>query len=225
VCLSGGDVGHLEYGTNPSLPLRNPTHPYPTSFISQDGSVQRFTYLFHMTGRNLFFGRTDDTAICIKFVPRYCKEGHEFLAAKGFAPKLHAFERLPGGLYMVIMDDVSDEYVSLFNLIRDNPSLLSEEHLGARRSLSDKIRQSLRQLHQAGFVHGDIRDTNVMAKWDGFNDWSFLVVDYDSCGKIKQVRYPLNLNTTSVQRPEGATGGAIIEAEHDLEMLDHIWDS
>jgi RIO-like serine/threonine protein kinase len=129
---------------------------------------------------------------------------------------------------MVVMDDVSEEYVSLFNLIRDNPDLLSEEHLGVRDFLSDKIRQCLQQLHQAGFVHGDIRDTNVMVKTlkqGGFNDPPFLVVDYDSCGKIKQVRYPLNLNTTSVQRPEGATGGAVIEVEHDLEMLDHIWDS
>ena len=40
-----------------------------------------------------------------------------------------------------------------------------------------------------------------------------------------QVQYPLNLNTTSVQQPEGATGGAIIEKEHDVEMLDRIWDS
>ena len=182
-----------------------------------------------MTGRNLFFGNMDNTSICIKFVPRYCKEGHEFLAANGFAPKLHAFERLPGGLYMVVMDDVDDEYVSLFNLIRDNPSLLSEEHLGSRNLLSEKVGQCLRQFHQAGFVHGDIRDTNIMVKkiliQDGFNDGlSFLVVDFDSCGEMKQVRYPLNLNTTTVQRPEGATGGAIIETEHDLEMLDHIWD-
>jgi hypothetical protein len=50
------------------------------------------------------------------------------------------------------------------------------------------------------------------------------VVDYDFCGKMKQVRYPFDLNTTSIWRPEGATGGAIIEAEHDLKMLDHIWD-
>jgi hypothetical protein len=102
------DTYYQEYSTNPTLPLRNPTHPYPTSFVSRDGSVQHFTYVYHMTGRNLFFGLMDDTAICIKFVPRYCKEGHEFLAAKGFAPKLHAFERLPGGLYMVVMDDVGD---------------------------------------------------------------------------------------------------------------------
>ena len=222
------DTYYREYIANPSSPLRNPTHPYPTSFTSRDGSVNRFIYLFQMKGRNLFFGRMDDadgTAICIKFVPRYCEEGHELLAAKGFAPKLFAVERLPGGLYMVVMDDVDEEYVSLFDLIRDNPDLLSEEHLDARNSLSDKIRQCLRQLHQAGFVHGDIRDTNLMVKRGGFNDGSFLVVDYDSGGKIKQVRYPLNLNTTSVKRPEEATGGAIIEVEHDLEMLDRIWDS
>ena len=225
------DTYYHEYSANPSFALRNPTHPYPTSFTSRDNSVNRFIYLFHMKGRNMFFGRMDDvngTAICIKFVTRYCKEGHEFLAAKGFAPKLHAVERLPGGLYMVVMDDVSEEYVSLFNLVRDNLDLLSEEYLVARHCLSEEVRQCLRQFHKAGFVHGDIRDTNIMVKTlkrGGFNDGSFLVVDYDSCGKTKQVRYPLNLNTTSVQRPEGATGGAVIEAEHDLEMLDHIWDS
>ena len=218
---------YREYSANPSLPLRNPTHPYPTSFISRDGSVQHFTYLFHMKGRNLFFGNADNTAICIKFVSRYCEKGHEFLAAKGFAPKLHAVQRLHGGLYMVVMDDVSEEYVSLFNLLQDNPILSSKEHLGSCKLLLEEVGQCLRQFHRAGFVHGDIRDTNLMVRAPNpvdFIDWSFLVVDYDSCGKMKQVRYPLDLNTKSVWRPEGATGGAIIEAEHDLLMLDHIWD-
>jgi len=223
------DTYYQEYSANPSSLLRNPTHPYPASFTSRDSSVC-FKYLFKMKNRNLFFGSMDDinsTAICIKFVTRYCKEGHEFLAAKGLAPNLHAVERLPGGLYMVVMDDVSEEYISLFDLIRDNLDLLSEEHLVTRNCLSGKVRQCLLQFHQAGFVHGDIRDTNIMVKTlkqGGLNDGSFLVVDYDLCGKIGQVRYPFNLNTTSVQRPEGATGGAIIVAEHDLKMLDHIWD-
>ena len=100
--------------------------------------------------------------------------------------------------------------------------------MGSRNLLSEKVGQCLREFHQAGFVHGDIRDTNIMVKTlnrGGLNDVSFLVVDYDSCGGVGLVRYPLNLNTTSVQRPVGATGGAVIEAKHDLEMLDHIWDS
>ena len=130
------DTYYREYSTTPPLPLLNPTHPYPTSFVSRDGSVQHFTYLYRMTGRNLFFGRMDDTAICVKFVPRYCKEGHEFLAAKG----LRRNSMLSSAFLedcTWFMDDVSDKYVSLFNLIRDNLSLLSEEHLGSRDLLSE----------------------------------------------------------------------------------------
>ena len=62
----------------------------------------------------------DGIPICIKFVTRHCAAAYEFLAAEGFAPKLHSVERLPGGLYMVVMDDVSTEYVNLFNLIQGN---------------------------------------------------------------------------------------------------------
>jgi len=137
------DAYYQEYRANPYLSLRNPTHPYPNSFTSPDKSANRFIFLFHMKGRNLFSGRMDDgTAICIKFVARYCKEGMQSLfskklvprvsCGKSFAPKLPAV-----GLYMVVTDDVSEEYVSLFNLVRDNLVLLSEEHLVARNCLSD----------------------------------------------------------------------------------------
>jgi len=90
-----------------------------------------------MTGRNLFFGRMDDTAICIKFVTRYCKEGHEFLAAKGFAPKLHAFESLPGGLYKDLFDaDQEGQVIFIWEtfklfLIHSNPTLLIQISLVA----------------------------------------------------------------------------------------------
>jgi serine/threonine protein kinase len=211
----------------PSL-TRIPTHPYPTSFTSGDNSEEKhFKYLSKLKGRNLFFGEMHGdggAAICIKFVPRYCKEAHELLAENGFAPKLHAVERLPGGLFMVVMDDVSEDYESLFNFVQEHPDSLVAEKGGARNLLSEKIRHRVLELHRAGFVHGDIRDTNIMIKKSGFNDGSFMMVDYDSSGVIKQVRYPLDLNTTTVKRPQGATGGAIVEVEHDLEMLDTIWD-
>jgi hypothetical protein len=80
------------------------------------------------------------------------------------------------------------------------------------------------QLHQASLVHGDIRNTNIMVKIVGLDDLSFLLVDYDSGGEIWQVQYPLELNTSTVKQPEGATGGAIVGVEHDLEMLNYIRD-
>ena len=191
--------------------------------------MKRFKYLSSMKGRNLFFGNIDDddgAAICVKFVTRYCEQAHSFLAKRGFAPRLHAIERLPGGQFMVVMDDVSDYYISLFNFIQDNPILLSKDNEGTRELFLQKVRNSLIQLHQAGLVHGDVRNTNIMVlKAIGLDDHSFLLVDYDSGGEIRQVRYPLDLNSSTVKRPEGATGGAVVEVEHDLEMLNYVWDN
>ena len=59
----------------------------------------------------------------------------------------------------------------------------------------------------------------------GLDDLSFLLVDYDSGGKVREVRYPLDLNTSDVKRPEGVMGGAVMEVEHDLEMLNYLWDN
>ena len=216
-----------DYSGNPVLPSHNPFHPYPTSFTTQDGLVKPFKYLSSMKGRNFFFGNIEDAdgaAICVKFVTRYCEQAHRFLAERELAPRLHAVERLPGGQYMVVMDDVSNDYISLFNYIQDNPDLLSKDNEGTRDLFLEKVRDCLIQLHQAGLVHGDVRNTNIMVKAVGLDDPLFLLVDFDSGGEIQQVQYALDLNTSTVKRPEGATGGAIVEVEHDLEMLNYIWD-
>jgi len=217
-----------DFNGNIVSPSHNAFHPYPTSFTTQDGLVERFKYLSSMKGRNLFFGNIEGdngAAICVKFVTRYCEQAHSFLAERGFAPRLHAVERLPGGQFMVVMDDVSDDYISLFNFIQDNPDLLSKDNEGTRNLFLQTVRDCLIQLHQAGLVHGDVRNTNIMVKTIGLDDLLFMLVDYDSGGEIRQVRYPLDLNTSTVKRPEGATGGAIVEVEHDLEMLNYIWDN
>jgi serine/threonine protein kinase len=204
----------------------NPFHPYPTSFTTQDGLVKQFTYTQRMEGRNLFFGTIaddDSTPICVKFATRYCEQAHRFLAERQLAPRLHAVERLSGGQYMVVMDEVSKDYVSLFKFIQDKPDILSTDNDGTRDLFLQRVRDCLIQLHQAGLVHGDVRNTNIMVNTVGLGDSSFFLVDFDSGGEIRQVRYPLDLNTLTVKRPEGATGGAIVEVEHDLEMLNNIW--
>jgi hypothetical protein len=104
-------------------------HPYPTSFTTQDGLMKGFKYLSRMKGN---VEDDNGAAVCVKFVTRYCEQAHSFLAERGFAPRLHAFERLPGGQYMVIMDDASNDYTSLFNFIQDNPGLLSKDNEGTR---------------------------------------------------------------------------------------------
>ncbi|PPQ70836.1 hypothetical protein CVT26_014041 [Gymnopilus dilepis] len=216
------------FDANKDALRNNPTHPYPTSFVQKDGRRIEFEYSKRVEDRNMFFGHMKGTPICIKFVPSYSQEAHEFLAKGKYAPQLYAVERLVGNLYMVVMENVSGDYISLFNLVQHNSDFRTADlYQDARDALSSKVGEALAKLHQAGLVHGDIRNTNIMVKaqnMNGFNDVSsFLIVDFDSSGKIGDAKYPYTLNTVSVRRPEEAVGGALMKAEHDIEMLGNIW--
>ena len=78
-------------------------------------------------------------------------------------------------------------------------------------------------MHQAGWVHGDLRSTNVMVKKSGL-DGSFLFIDFDwsGPGKNQEVVYPSFVNRTEVRRPDGVDDGESILSRHDIEMLSYF---
>ena len=205
------------------LSLCNPTFPYPTSFTS--GSMThtfRYTAELQTNHNYVFFGNLDSAidhqALCIKFAHQYGENVHRFCAEKGFAPQLHAVQHLPGGFYMVVMDDVGEEYVDLHSFVCDHPDILSGS---AYVGLKESIGQFLEQLHQSGWVHGDLRATNIMVKKSGL-DGSFLLIDFDWSGKNQEVFYPLFVNRTEVKRPDGVDDGESILSCHDMEMLSYF---
>ncbi|KAF8833241.1 hypothetical protein BDN67DRAFT_792596, partial [Paxillus ammoniavirescens] len=201
-----------------SSPERRPTlFPHCTSFTSlDDGSQKRFRYKEQPHDDKLvFFGTLlEDTevAICIKFVRRYSREAHSLCASLGFAPKLRGFEQVPGGWFMVVMDKLVG-YKLLADLC-DSPDSHPPE------SVFEAISDQLKHLHLGGFVHGDIRDTNIMLKED--DQKQFMIIDFDWAGKIGKVRYPPYVNGTNIWRPEGAHDGELIQAGHDDAMLHAI---
>ena len=69
-------------------------------------------------------------------------------------------------------------------------------------------------MHQAGWVHGDLRSTNVVVKKSGL-DGSFLIIDFDWSGKNQEVVYPSFLNTTDARQPEGADDGESPLCSHE----------
>ncbi|KIK74259.1 hypothetical protein PAXRUDRAFT_791416, partial [Paxillus rubicundulus Ve08.2h10] len=189
--------------TSPGLPH---LFPYPVSFASLvDDRQINFQYQNQpFEEKLLFFGtREDDGArICIKFVRRYSHEAHLLCASLECAPELLGFERIPGGWFMVVMDALSKDYVPL-----------SRSSLSA--SAFTDIRKKLKDLHNGGFVHGDIRDTNILVN----NNGKFMIVDFDWAGKINEARYPPYVNREDIWRPDGAIDGQIILTEHDDAML------
>jgi len=196
---------HQELGLDPSS---DPRFPYPFEYTDSDTTSRRFKFEHQLSGKLVFFGRTsDDDKICIKFTRSYSKTVHLQCAARGRAPALKGFQQLAGGWYMIVMDDLRDSY--------RHPS----DSLGMDRP-SKAIKALLLDLHQSGYVHGDIRSSNIMV---GDNEDDFMLVDFDWAGRIGEARYPMNLNRSEgLWRPDGARDGAIILADHDIEMLEFI---
>jgi len=141
------------------------------------------------------------TEMCfVKFTDDYCEEAHKLLEAMSAAPKLMHCKLEPSiGLYCVVT-----------KLIREpeDPRLSAE---GA-----DKLRNAISVLHENEFVFGDLREANVVFD----ENHSPYLIDFDWSGKVKEVRYPFNINLAGeIDWAEGVKANEIIEKEHDLMML------
>jgi len=167
------------------------------------------TYSSQPMPDKLIFGESD---VCVKFVTRYSKAAHIQCASMGIAPTLRGLEALPGGWFMVVMDRIDDVFMPLYT----SESSLSVE-------LCNLVQEETAHLHQVGYVHGELRDTNIMVRKNGQS--GFMLVDFDWAGKIGEVCYPMNLNTDpALGRPAGAYDGEVIKADHDMDMLREIFE-
>ena len=184
-----------------------PTFPHPNQYISLlDSTSHTFKYAAFLDEDKLVFrGRDGYDDICIKFVRRYSKDVHLKCSSLGFAPTLRGFQLIPGGWYMVIMDYVGDTCQEL----DDSP---------VKAPFLTEVREKVVSLHQAGYVHGDIRTTNIMVKKNGGP--GIFLIDFDWAGVIGEARYPMNVNREGITRPDGVCDGELIIADHDMKMVD-----
>ena len=155
-------------------------YPYPTIFKHSANSEQlSFVYVERMMTNRPFLFRAhmqNSRKICVKFVQRYVGDVHARCADEGFAPGLLAFERLPGGWNMVIMDHLDEKSWTALSLASKEIRTLG---------LKDAMARALKKLSEWDMVHGDLRDSNVMVNKD--DPLSFMLVDFDWAGVSGQV--------------------------------------
>ena len=195
-----------------------PNFPYPTSFVSHGpGDKQRihFTYEANVEGRTfLYRGKlrngVDDRYICIKFVQKYGVDVHRWCADNGFAPQLIAYQDLPGGWSMVIMEFLDQSWMPIMKM-KTRPD-----------RLADEIFSTVIKLHENGMVHGDLRDTNLLVKQHGVPE--FMLIDFDWAGYSGKVMYPRHVNISpTLGRPDGVEDGKPISVDHNIAMLQHLF--
>ncbi|KAF5345593.1 hypothetical protein D9756_011048 [Leucocoprinus leucothites] len=93
-----------------------------------------------------------------------------------------------------------------------------------KAKLQLEVEKMTRALHKGGFVHGDIRDSNLMVDPGSLSSDEVKVhlVDFDWAGRIGEATYPAGLNCESVRRPAGVGDRKLITAEHDIGMVSYL---
>lgn len=88
----------------------------------------------------------------------------------------------------------------------------------------NEILQTISKMHINGYVHGDLRPNNNIIQGTMTNINKITIIDFDWAGKIGEIRYPLYMNHAEIDWPAGASDNELIKPEHDVEMVQKLFD-
>lgn len=214
-----------------------PTEPHPrffpscTQFTNQETKeLETFEYLEPLTlyRKAPFLVRLKSgKKAVVKFVARYGVAAHQALAGSGQAPNLLFFGSLDGtrderqhsgegikkpfGIHlgpprMVVMEWVDGAH---------GEAATAEEKPD---NAYEQVKSMVENLHNLGFVFGDLRPPNVV-----FREKKAYLVDFDWAGKHGDACYPLGIGEAITKFAPGAEDLEPIEKEHDLQLLEHYF--
>jgi serine/threonine protein kinase len=83
------------------------------------------------------------------------------------------------------------------------------------------VTELVTSFHDQNFVHGDIRDSNLLVRTED-GKLQMKLIDFDWGGREGEVHYPALINDRTVHRPLAVVGGQLIKREHDLQMVENI---
>ena len=113
--------------------------------------------------------------IMVKFTRRYSIALHAFCAERGCAPVIRGFKQIPGGWSVVAMDLV----------MPPDPPSISPSFPRLLDKWTEDLQNLMRSFHDAGFVHGDLREPNILCDGEKLK-----LIDYDWGGVVGEARYP-----------------------------------
>ena len=113
---------------------------------------------------------------------------------------------------MVVM-----EYLTDYKIIADPPCTRN-----AVENLRETLEKVVEEMHSMGYVHGDLREGNVLYKEEKGNEGSSMkvkIIDFDWGGKADEVTYPPRLNPEINWHPDVIIDKPI-KKEHDVYLIE-----
>lgn len=201
----------------PEITPKERKFPYHNSFELITTSINiEFTYYKPLDPYQLLFlvdinenKEGLPSRLLVKFSQHYNGTIHKECGDLGIAPKLYGIESLAGGWHMVVM-----EYMTGYQTLQEiRPDV----------EIRDKVKNAIEKLHSRGYVHGDIRKVNVMARREHSESLLHVVlIDWDWAGRDGMVNYPISINPEIPRHPD-AMGLRSIKKEHDVFMVEAMF--
>ena len=179
------------------------SYPYPCSYTDTSGADVAFQYTGTLS-QLVFTATAAGQEIVVKFTRGYSFGAHAAMHAAGFAPALLGSRQLPGGWQVVAMEHVADAC----------------HWDAAMRKPAARLQAAVQALAAAGFVHGDLREPNVLVTGAG-EESDVSVIDFGWAGTAGVARYP-HFMSRNVLWPEGAADGEPITAAHDSWQVNRL---
>jgi hypothetical protein len=170
----------------------------------QGQTPYRNQFLYHATLDN----RDDsDCEVMVKFTQRYFPALHSFCAERRNAPQLLRYGIIPGGWHVVVMEKIKQQDI--------NPESHARNHL---QTWSQDLNSLVKDFHDKGWVHGDLRDANLVVSDE--ESERIMLVNFDWGGNVDDgpVYYPTSLLGEELEKP-GRPGDFRITKEHDDYVL------
>jgi len=90
-----------------------------------------------------------------------------------------------------------------------------------KNAVKEAVKEAVAKMHNEGFVHGDLRDVNILYRCMG-NSTDVIFVDWDWAGKDGVALYPLTMNPDIPRHVQAKADGPICKS-HDLYMVEQIF--
>src|SRR6185503_14882467 len=75
-------------------------------------------------------------------------------------------------------------------------------------SLIAKIKEVIRHLHNSEYVHGDLREGNILVRQlSGYGNFDIKLIDFEWSGKVGSACYSHFMNRVDIEWPDGVGDG------------------